>query len=190
MKERSSWAEVAVGETVEWYTPPEIFEALGVSFDLDPCSPIAGPVPWVPARRFLSARENGLAVPWSGRVWLNPPYGPLTPRFLHRLAEHGDGIALVFSRTETRWFQATAPRADAICFLRDRVSFIRQDGTRNPAGKTGSGSLLFAFGEECARIVDAAYLGWTVYRRDLALLGLGDPERERPGADPTLELLG
>ncbi len=26
-------------ENDEWYTPPWLFEALGVTFDLDPCSP-------------------------------------------------------------------------------------------------------------------------------------------------------
>lgn len=161
---RSSWAETAVGETVEWYTPPELFEAIGLTFDLDPCSPMAGPVPWVPARRFLSPAENGLVVPWEGRVWLNPPYGPLAPAFLHRLAEHGDGIALVFARTETRWFQSSAPRADAVVFLRNRVSFVRQDGTREARGRTGSGSLLLAYGEACASAVARADLGWTVRR--------------------------
>lgn len=156
---RSSWADMAVGETVEWYTPPELFTALGLEFDLDPCSPMAGPVPWVPAKRFLSPRENGLTAPWVGRVWLNPPYGRLAPPFLHKLAEHGNGIGLVFSRTETRWFQATAPRATAVCFLRDRLSFVRMDGNRQ--GRPGSGSLLFAFGEDCAAAVEQAGLGWT-----------------------------
>jgi len=37
-------------QTVEWYTPPSIFEALGLSFDLDPCSPGKEVVPWIPAR--------------------------------------------------------------------------------------------------------------------------------------------
>jgi hypothetical protein len=33
---------LAVGSSVEWYTPPEIFEALGLTFDLDPCAPPGG----------------------------------------------------------------------------------------------------------------------------------------------------
>jgi hypothetical protein len=161
---RSSWAETAVGSTVEWYTPPELFAWLGVGFELDPCSPLAGPVPWVPAERFYSPADNGLVQPWSGRIWLNPPYGPLAPKFMHRLAEHGDGIALVLARTETGWFQASAPRASAVCFLRARVSFVRQDGTRERNGRTGTGSLLMAFGEECADIIGRADLGWLVRR--------------------------
>lgn len=159
---RSTWGDTAVGATIEWYTPPDIFDRIGLRYAVDPCSPLAGPVPWVPADRFIDARENGLIAPWSGRVWLNPPYGPLAPAFLHRLAEHGDGIALMFARTETRWFQATAPRASLVVFMRDRVSFVRQDGTRNSAGRTGSGSALFAFGDECARAIERADFGWQV----------------------------
>ena len=31
--------EAAVGNSVEWYTPKSVFDALGVGFDLDVCSP-------------------------------------------------------------------------------------------------------------------------------------------------------
>ena len=41
--------ENSIGETSEWYTPRAIFDALGVVFDLDPCSP--GAEHWVPARK-------------------------------------------------------------------------------------------------------------------------------------------
>ncbi len=34
--------EPCVGASDDWYTPPFIFDALGLVFDLDPCSPGAG----------------------------------------------------------------------------------------------------------------------------------------------------
>lgn len=40
--------ENCIGESDDWYTPPSIFEALGLTFDLDPCSPGEGH--WVPTR--------------------------------------------------------------------------------------------------------------------------------------------
>ena len=40
--------EPSKGGSDDWYTPPEIFAALGLMFDLDPASP--GPEHWVPAR--------------------------------------------------------------------------------------------------------------------------------------------
>lgn len=85
----------------EWLTPPHILVELG-EFDLDPCSPINRP--WDTAKHHYTAMDNGLAHPWDGRVWVNPPYGLETAKWLDRLAQHGNGIALIFARTETRMF--------------------------------------------------------------------------------------
>lgn len=142
-----------------WYTPPEIFLSLKLDFDLDPASP-AGGLPWIPARRFFSLLEDGLTQPWHGRVWLNPPYGDETPRWLERLARHGNGIALVFARTDTGWFHEIALRADRLCFVRGRISFLRSDHSRGDG--SGAGSLFLAFGADCAAALDRAKLGWTV----------------------------
>lgn len=147
------------GQSVEWYTPPEVFEALAISFDLDPAAP-AGGVPWVPAERSLSRRENGLAQPWAGRVWLNPPYGRGTAEWLDRLARHGDGLALVFARTDTRWYQEIVRRATAMCFIAGRLSFIGGDGSRG--GSAGAPSVLIAFGLPCALALSESRLGQTV----------------------------
>jgi hypothetical protein len=80
----------------EWLTPPEILQALG-PFDLDPCAPIKRP--WPMAAEHYTVEDNGLAQPWVGRVWCNPPYGLETARWLNRMAQHGNGIALIFART-------------------------------------------------------------------------------------------
>jgi hypothetical protein len=54
--------EPSIGQSDDWYTPPEIFDALRLTFDLDPCSP--GPAHWVPARQLFTLRDDGLAQPW------------------------------------------------------------------------------------------------------------------------------
>lgn len=140
----------------EWFTPPEVFTALGLRFDLDPAAP-AGGVPWIPAERHYSAREDGLVQNWRGRVWLNPPYGRATADWLDRLAAHGDGLALVFARTDTKWFQRFASEATALCFIGGRLRFRRPDGS---AGETApSPSLLVAFGLPCAIALAESGLG-------------------------------
>lgn len=162
------------GLSAEWYTPPAIFEALGMTFDLDPCAPPGG-VPWVPAARSLSVDDDGLSQPWEGRVWLNPPYGPSTASWVRRLAAHGDGIALVFARTDTAWFHETAPAAAALCFVAGRLTFVpatpemRSDARTN--FNSGAPSLLMAFGQECAEAVAASGLGMTFAVRARPLLG-------------------
>lgn len=145
--------------SVEWYTPPEVFEALGLTFDLDPAAPPGG-VPWVPADAHYSAREDGLAQPWAGRVWCNPPYGVGTGRWLERLADHGDGVALVFARTDTRWFHAAVPWATAVCFIAGRLRFIPGDG-RGGRDTAGAPSALIAYGLPCGLALAESGLGQT-----------------------------
>jgi hypothetical protein len=120
---------------------------------------MSGPVPWVPADRFYSPRENGLMQPWEGRVWCNPPYGPPGVAFVQRMANHRNGVLLVPARTETRWFQYAADAADIVAFLRDRVHFIREDGHQ---ARASFASVLMGFGTYSAAAIRAGDFGWTV----------------------------
>lgn len=122
-------------ESDEWYSPSWLFRALGVEFDLDPCSP-GTPPSSVPAKRHLTKAENGLTAEWSGSVWLNPPFSSKRPWY-ERLVAHGNGIALMPARTETHDLQEYMGAADALLFLRGRIYFER--GTR--AGGNGSGGI-------------------------------------------------
>ncbi len=164
--------EKSVGKTVEWYTPPEIFKALKLEFDLDPCSPGKDVIPWNPAKKHYTATDDGLNQPWYGRVWLNPPYGSLTRVWLDLLAEHNDGIALVFNRSDTEWFQRYAQMATAICFIAGRVRFVNSNGEIGDS--PGCGSILIAYGAECAEAVKRSRLGFCVdidgkYKSELTL---------------------
>ncbi len=148
--------EAPVGATTEWYTPPEFFDRLRLTFDLDPASPGADVVPWLPADRHYTRADDGLTKPWAGRVWLNPPYGPEAGPFIDRMLNHGYGLLLIPARTETGNFQRAARSASAVCFLRDRLHFIRDDGTQ---GRAAFASALLAFGFR-PRVLDD--MGWTV----------------------------
>lgn len=133
----------------EWLTPPHIIKALG-DFELDPCSP-GDRRPWDTAARHYCIHDNGLTQPWEGRVWLNPPYGHEAKKWLGRLADHGNGIALVFARTETAtWFEYIWARANAVLFLRGRLHFHHVDGSRAKAN-SGAPSALVAYGDANAR---------------------------------------
>lgn len=129
----------------EWLTPPEIIGDLG-EFDLDPCSPINRP--WPTAAHHYTIEDDGLSQPWHGRIWCNPPYGLEAARWLERLADHGNGIALIFARTETRmFFDHVWAKADAVLFLEGRLHFHHVDGTRARAN-AGAPSVLVAYGYE------------------------------------------
>lgn len=105
----------------EWLTPPELLKVLG-PFDLDPCAPANRP--WPIAVNHYTVQDDGLTQPWEGRVWLNPPYGRETFKWLARLADHGSGLALIFARTETQGFHEQVwGKADAL-FLQRPSTFL------------------------------------------------------------------
>lgn len=133
-------------KTVDWYTPSWLFEKMQVSFDLDPCVPVGG-VPWIPAFNHYSLDDDGLAKPWFGHVWLNPPYGRETPKWLSKMNSHKNGIALLFARTDCSWFHSYCANADAINFVKGRISFVDAFGVTGGGG-AGAGSMLIAWGKE------------------------------------------
>ena len=141
--------EVRSGSSDVWITPDWILRSLG-RFDLDPCSNDVQP--WPTAERMVCLPDDGLSIPWDGRVWLNPPYGPRAKVWIERLAGHGNGIALLFARTETRMWATIWERADAILFVSGRIAFHRPDGS--VAEKSGAPSALIAWGGgECSGAV-------------------------------------
>jgi len=153
-----------VGKSQVHLTPKWIIDRLGL-FDLDPCA--ATVRPWDCAARNVVEAEDGLSVEWSGMVWLNPPFDRYqVARWLARLADHGQGIALIHARTETDWFAPIWERASAILFLDQRIKFWRPDGTEQ-AANSGAPVVLAAFGEEArARLEGASISGWVVVQRE------------------------
>lgn len=134
----------------EWMTPPEIIHALG-EFDLDPCSPVVRP--WPTAHNHFSKEDNGLTKPWFGRVWLNPPYGDQTLKWMRKMKLHNNGIALIFARTETRlFFECVWGVASAMLWLRGRLTFFNSDGTK-PKNNGCAPSVLIAYGDTNAAIL-------------------------------------
>jgi hypothetical protein len=135
--------------TDEWLTPPEIVRALG-EFDLDPaatCEAAHGRPGAGLARKNYCRCDDGLRQEWRGRVWLNPPYGKETGRWIDRLSRHGNGIALIFARTDVGYFQDSIFRsAHAVLFLAGRLKFLKADGTK-PRFNGGAPSALVAYGQ-------------------------------------------
>lgn len=150
--------------TDTWLTPPEWISALG-PFDLDPACPPN--MPWPTASRMLTEADNGLAAPWEGRVWLNPPFGQQAALWLRKMAEHGNGIALIPARTETAMFyESVWNRASGICFVKGRPHFHHQDGKR-ASFNSGAPIALVAYGHENTERVAHARLGVVLPANDV-----------------------
>lgn len=160
--------------TNEWLTPPHIIQELG-EFDLDPCAPRKDVRLWNTAKKHYTGprdlfdvstdpeRMCGLATPWAGRVWLNPPYGDETYPWLEKLAAHGNGTAMIFARTDTNGFHDHVwKKARAVFFFDTRISFYRVDGTQGT--NAGAPSVLISYSDYDTQAIKVSKLSGCLVR--------------------------
>jgi site-specific DNA-methyltransferase (adenine-specific) len=132
--------------SVEWATPAATFAALAREFgpfDLDPAATAQN----AKAPVFYIAADDGLAQPWKGRVWLNPPYGKTIPQWMVKAAtEAAEGRAelvccLVPARPDTRWWRDATAVASLVRFLPGRIRFGGADRAPFPSAVVVFGTL-------------------------------------------------
>lgn len=135
-----------------WYTPEWVFDGLGLMFDLDVAAPADGRS-FVPCRTWYSETDDGLAQPWRGVVWCNPPYSAPT-KWCNRYAQHPDAIILLRADLSTGGpFRAVAA-SDAIYVAPRRIEFVNRTGGASETSSVTFTSVLLARGQQC---VDALY---------------------------------
>lgn len=129
-------------DSPEWYTPTPIVESarkvMG-RIDLDPASH-AEANERVRARRFYTKRENGLILPWRGRVLCNPPPGVVWDFWWKLLAEYHCGrlreavwIGYSLEQIQTLQngeFACRLPIEYLTCYPRQRIAFIENAAKR------------------------------------------------------------
>lgn len=134
--------------TDRWHTPEDLLscarQVLG-GIDLDPCSePLANER--VGAAAYYTQEDDGLSLPWKGRVFVNCPGGRRDGRsnarlwwrkLMHERAEGAlaHAIWLSFSLEHLQTTQGETPSIldFPICVPRKRVRFLRPDGTQGPS---------------------------------------------------------
>jgi phage N-6-adenine-methyltransferase len=147
----------------EWETPTALLEALGAvfgRFDLDPCAPRKSRAR-VKARVHWTEEDDGLALPWHGTVFVNPPYGRTLARWVakaYREVREGRAkmvVALLPARPDTTsWHDHIAGRA-VVYFLRGRLKF----GTGTQSAPFPSALVVWGAAPEVLPKLDAVLKG-------------------------------
>jgi len=111
--------------TDEWATPKPLFDELDRifgGFTLDPCATPAN----AKCSRFFTREDDGLAQPWGGKVFMNPPYGRQIGKWVKKAYDESLSGALVVcllpARVDTRWWHEYA-RKGHVYFLQGRLKF-------------------------------------------------------------------
>ena len=112
--------------TNDYYTPKWLFDAMGLEFDIDVAAPVHG-IPWIPAKRWFSQADDGLAQDWGGAlVWMNPPFSNARP-WVDKFIENRNGIVLV-PASRTKWFNQLWVGCDGVLATPTDFRFVRADG--------------------------------------------------------------
>jgi hypothetical protein len=119
----------------KWATPPALLRHLEHRFGgpfYDPC-----PIEWKPGD------EDGLALEWKERNFVNPPYSEIAKWAEKSLKEYEKDKLVLFlcpARTDTKYFHKYLIRAPVIYFIEGRLRF---NGSKNSAPFP---SMIAAFG--------------------------------------------
>jgi phage N-6-adenine-methyltransferase len=118
--------------TDQWATPQDFFNQqnfLYGPFDVDVCADATN----AKCAVYFDKDADGLAQPWVGKCWMNPPYGRDIGKWMKKAKESaGAGtvvVCLVPARTDTKWWHDYA-MAGRIVFIRGRLKF---GGSKNSA---------------------------------------------------------
>lgn len=144
-----------------WQTPPNLVNAFAIHdpIDTDPC---AGPQTTIGREYNWTIEDDGLAWPWTGTVFVNPPFSDKVTwldEVLSRL-ESGEidrAYVLLPDSTDVQsWFHGRiVPNANYVWFAEGRVKFVDPESGKQKGSPTG-GTCIAMFGEE----PPAAMLEW------------------------------
>lgn len=115
-----------------WETPQDLFDSLNdeFHFELDVCALPEN----AKCEKFYTPAQDGLAQPWRGVCWCNPPYGREIGEWVRRglfVSAAGSTVVMLLpARTDTKWFHDYILGQAEIRFIRGRLKF---GGSKNSA---------------------------------------------------------
>jgi len=108
----------------DWRTPPALFQRLDrmFRFDIDVAASDENHL----CPRYFTKADNGLAQPWGGANWMNPPYGRAIAKWCAKADEEARKgnltVGLVPARVDTAWWWKSCAHWHVV-FLRGRLKF-------------------------------------------------------------------
>jgi len=111
--------------TDQWATPQKFFDECSATygpFDIDVCADATNTKCII----YFDKATNGLTQIWTGKCWMNPPYGRGIGEWMKKAYESaGNGtvvVCLVPARTDTKWWHDYAIKG-TVTFIKGRLKF-------------------------------------------------------------------
>lgn len=108
-----------------WATPRVVFDRIAAEFgpfDLDPCADAGN----AKAQSFYTVEQDGLSLPWTGTVFVNPPFSNIEAWVEKAYQASVLGavvVMLIPARTGAGWWHRWVQGRARVKFLRGRIKY-------------------------------------------------------------------
>lgn len=125
--DKQAQATLFSSQKQDWGTPDHVFDQLNRTyrFTLDAAASAEN----TKCERFIDEAQDAFKTPWTGRVWLNPPYGRALARWVERAFEQSQSedvehvVVLIPARTDTRYWHDFVMRSHQVFLVKGRIRF-------------------------------------------------------------------
>jgi phage N-6-adenine-methyltransferase len=120
-------AYMPASKTDDWATPQYLFDEWNAKYDFELDAAASSEnhkcANWYGLDHPDTDRRDGLAQAWTGKTWVNPPYGKVLNQWVGHAAEQLTPVVMLLpARTDTRWFHSYCINR-RITFIKGRVKF-------------------------------------------------------------------
>ena len=113
-------------KTDQWATPQKFFDQWNskYEFTLDVCADASN----AKCANYFTEEQDGLKQEWTGRCWMNPPYGRSIDKWVRKAYYESQKdnclvVALLPARTDTKWFHEYILHKAQVIFVKGRLKF-------------------------------------------------------------------
>ena len=116
-----------IKEYDEWETPKLMFEDACKKYNVKPVLDVCATEKNHKCDKYLTIDWDGLGQQWKEDFFMNPPYSWVDRWVKHAYYQHSlynvTGMALIYSKTDTRWWHEYIQDLAEVYFIKGRIKF-------------------------------------------------------------------
>ena len=119
---------ITLSKNDEWETPGDLYTKICEWYNVRPLLDVCATRNNRKCLDFYDKQSNALEYPWTKTFWMNPPYSELSLWLAKAYHEHQKynitGVALIFSKTDTKAWHSFIEGKAEVYFMKGRVKFL------------------------------------------------------------------
>jgi site-specific DNA-methyltransferase (adenine-specific) len=122
----------------EYETPPDLFKQACADYGIFPKLDVCATEENTKCIEYIEPSEDALSRDWIDHFFMNPPYSQVEKWVRQAYIMHKKynitGLALIFSKTDTKWWHECIEGKAEVHFIKGRIKFWKNGKpTKNPA---------------------------------------------------------